>query len=291
MIDLVTLKQDLEHNTFKKRLMIFICKEVSAKFVARQYSHYFAYSNGLEVELIEDFSHLMGNGFFTSDKLFLYKTDTLENVPRTKEYVWIICKSLSKEIETNFSDSIVIIDKLEDWQVIDYLISTAPISEDDAKYLMQEYKDLVKLDIEVEKLRLFSENKMRDIADQLFYRPDAPIFDLVNGLIKRDFNAVSKFIEKGVEVEPFALLALLKKNLKQVIDIQLSKGATAESLGMSSKQFWAVSKYSCNHYTREELLYIYDILTQLDLKVKTGELDTSHMVNFIVTKFLTLRKE
>ena len=148
-------------------------------------------------------------------------------------------------------------------------------------HLLLYYKDLYKLDIESSKLL---NNKFDDIRYQLLYDEESVIFDLVNALVKRDKEALKKVNLSNVE--PFGLLALLIKNFKQVIDIQLAKNATAESLGISGKQFWAIRNYSCGKYAREDLLYIYKFLTDIDLKIKTGKLDTAIMVDYIISKFI-----
>lgn len=290
MIDIVTLKKDIEENSFDKERLICICKSDSAKFIARQYAHYYANRNELTIEIVDDFNTIPTYGFVNSDILYVYKTDKLVNITTCVDRLWVICESIDKHVKDAINEDIVEFPKLEDWQIKDYIVSISHLSDKQAEELIKQYKDLIKLDIEINKLKIFSDNKFNELSDQLFFDNDSNVFDLVNGLVKRDISAVSVFLENGTEIEPFGFMALLIKNIRQVIDIQLAKNPTAESTGMSGKQFWAVSKYSCNHYSREELLYIYDILTSLDARIKSGEVDTKNVIDYIISKFMELMR-
>ena len=42
MIDIVTLKSEIENNTFDKNILVLVCKDDSSKFVADQYLRYYA---------------------------------------------------------------------------------------------------------------------------------------------------------------------------------------------------------------------------------------------------------
>ena len=295
MIDIVTLKKEIEENKFDKKLLIAICKDESSRFVINQYLHYYMRKNDLNIDLVDDLEGASGslsNGLLFEDLdikvVQVYKIKVLNYVPNYSGNLWIICEKVTDEIRKLYDDNIVKINKLEDWQIKDYVMSTCHISDDQAKILMEAYKDINKLDIEIKKLQIFKESKYDELMTQLIYDEDKPIFDLVNALVKRDKQGLSDFVKSGTRVEPFALIPLLVKNFKCVIDIQLAKNPTAESVGMSGKQFWAVQKYSCGHYNREELMYIYEFLTELDSKIKMGNLDTSFVTDYIVGKFIAL---
>lgn len=291
IIDIVELKKQIEDNTFSKDLLICVCKDDSAKFIATQYLHYYARKNSSEIKLIEDPEIQVGNNFFDDmnlKEIYVYKCEKLEIIPRVVgSKLWIICDKISKNLKNEYKSNVVEFQKLEDWQIKDYVVTTSHITDEQASVLMSTYKDIVKLDIEIQKLTIFRQNMFDELKDQLVYIEEKSIFDLVNALIQRDRVKLSEACEKGIDdIEPFALLSLLTKNLKAIISIQLAKNPTAESLGMSGKQFWAVSKFSCNHYSREELLYLFDFITQIDSKIKSGEVDTSNVVNHIISKFL-----
>ena len=126
------------------------------------------------------------------------------------------------------------------------------------------------------------------MSNQLLSKDEYEIFDITNALLQRDKNKLKLIYQKDIKVDAFAFMALLIKNFKQVIDIQLARNASAETLGMSGKQFWAIQKYNCNRYSREELIYIYKLLTSLDLQIKSGKINTDIIQNYIVFKILAL---
>ena len=268
--------------------MICICKDDTSKFVANQYLHYFARKNDCTVKPVEEIIQAKGSKFGSFENiLYKYECEELNEFMSLSSNIWIICDKVSKEVKKELDDNIVSIPKLEEWQIKDYITSISELTEDQANNIINFYKDIVKVDIELKKLTIFKSNMYEELIDQIIFNEERPIFDITDALIKRDKNKLSAIIKDGIDdIEPYALLAILIKNMKLVIDIQLAKNPTAESVGISSKQFWAVSKYSCNHYTRDELIYLYDMLTGIDLKIKTGGIDTSNVVNFIISKFL-----
>ena len=70
------------------------------------------------------------------------------------------------------------------------------------------------------------------------------LFDLVNSLVKYDIKSLTKILQEinNIDVDVFGLLKLLITNFRRVIDIQLSRNPSAQALGMTDKQFWAIKK-------------------------------------------------
>ena len=126
------------------------------------------------------------------------------------------------------------------------------------------------------------------MKDQLLVYNNYKIFDLTNAILQRDIFKLQDIYKSNLKVESFAFLALLIKNFKLVIDIQLARNTTAESLGISGKQFWAIKKYNCNKYSKDELVYIYNMLTSIDLYIKSGYMNTDIVQDYIVFKILSL---
>lgn len=280
MLDIVNIKKEIENNTFDRNVFICVSKHKTSDFLFYQYLHIYADTNNLEIKVIDDLLSI--HDMFTVENnniIYVYNCEHLDSIPSfNNKNIWIKCKTYDKNIS---EDLILELLKLDDWQIKDYISTKYKISIEQSDMLIKSYKDLYKLDIESSKLL---NNKFDDIRDQLLYDEESVIFDLVNALVKRDKEALKKVNLSNIE--PFGLLALLIKNFKQVINIQLAKNATAEALGISGKQFWAIRKYSCGKYAREDLLYIYKFLTDIDLKIKTGKLDTAIMVDYIISKFI-----
>ena len=289
MIELATFKNEIENNTilFGDNLFIFIGKDLSSEFIFDQYAHIFINNNFIELNLVDGLYDNMGFFDIDNSSLDVFKTDKLEYIPKTFKG-WIYCKSVSKDIRDNFDKSIIELPKLEKWQIVDYISSKCHITIEQAEKLYDEYDNIYKLDIESNKLKIFDDNYFDILSNQLLSKDEYEIFDITNALLQRDKNKLKLIYQKDIKVDAFAFMALLIKNFKQVIDIQLARNASAETLGMSGKQFWAIQKYNCNRYSREELIYIYKLLTSLDLQIKSGKINTDIIQNYIVFKILAL---
>ena len=288
MIDLVTFKKDIENNTLpldNKLLIICKGKDISSEFIFTQYVKTFAKNNNLNIIITE---HAIGSIFgFDKENLYTVKTDKLENNDINFNSL-IYYKSISKNIKSQFYSNIVELPKLEKWQILDYISTKSNIELKQAELLYKEYSDIYKLDIESKKLNIFGVNQFDNIVDQLIFNSEYKLFDLTNAILQRDINKISLIYKTNLEVDVFALLSILIKNFKLVIDIQLAKNASAESLGISGKQFWAIKNFNCNRYSREELIYIYKLLTSIDLYIKTGYMNTDIVKDYIIFKILAL---
>lgn len=289
MIELATFKNEIENNTllFDDNLFIFIGKDLSSEFIFDQYAHIFINNNFIELNLVDGLYDNMGFFDIDNSSLDVFKTDKLEYIPKTFKG-WIYCKSVSKDIKDNFDKSIIELPKLEKWQIVDYISTKCHITIEQAEKLYDEYDNIYKLDIESNKLKIFDDNYFDILSNQLLSKDEYEIFDITNALLQRDKNKLKLIYQKDIKVDAFALMSLLIKNFKQVIDIQLARNASAETLGISGKQFWAIQKYNCNRYSREELIYIYKLLTSLDLQIKSGKINTDIIQNYIVFKILAL---
>ena len=289
MIELATFKNEIENNRllFDDNLFIFIGKDLSSEFIFDQYAHIFINNNFIELNLVDGLYDNMGFFDIDNSSLEIFKTDKLEYIPKTFKG-WIYCKSVSKDIKDNFDSCIIELPKLEKWQIVDYISSKCHITIEQAEKLYDEYDNIYKLDIESNKLKIFDDNYFDILSNQLLSKDEYEIFDITNALLQRDKNKLKLIYQKDIKVDAFAFMALLIKNFKQVIDIQLARNASAETLGMSGKQFWAIQKYNCNRYSREELIYIYKLLTSLDLQIKSGKINTDIIQNYIVFKILAL---
>lgn len=298
MIDIKELKQHIEQNTIVNNLIVYKCPKGS-EFIPHQYINEFCNKNNIEVVLIDDVINLPKSNIFISTTNSLYVmfveslSEDLLNYSNNSDNVWIICNKINKKLTEYFNDNIVEVPKLVDWQIKDFISSRcAELNDNQINELFDYYKnDLFRLDNELIKIELMGCNKYDYIKSQLYVDvSNYNIFDIVNSIIKRDKVRVSNIYKNidCIDVDPFGLLTLLINNFRKVIDIQLAKNPTAESTGMSSKQFWAVKNYSCGFYSRDELIFIYQFLTDIDYKIKSGLLNSSMIINYIICKILSL---
>ena len=139
--------------------------------------------------------------------------------------------------------------------------------------------------------QLEQESVFRDISSSNGYCDLSPlnIFNFTNAILKKDKMTIMSVLEDidSIDVEGTGLITILHKNFKQLIDVQIGKNTTAESLGMSPKQYKAV-QYNCGKYTSDALVKVFEFITGLDYKLKSGQLDLSNqrLIDYIVCSVL-----
>lgn len=294
-------KQAIEDNTLSLPLIIAECEDETSEFVFHQYLHEYIRKNELSFEFVNDITDITQVNLFgdTRFNLHIYQTKNLSEVSVPKTYhLWVRCKAISKEITNEFAKYIVKIPKLEAWQIKDYVYTICEgVKQPELDYLLQVYnRNIYRIDNEIAKLSPF-QNKGQiysKIKSQLFTEvSEYGIFDLVNSIVRYDIIKLTGILKNidSIDVDVFGFLTLLKNNFKSVIDIQLSRTATAQSLGMSDKQFWAIRKYSCGIYTRTQLLEIYTFLTACDYYIKSGYVSTDIMLDYIIVKIMSVKEK
>lgn len=283
-MNLQELKAHIENNTLKENLLIFTG---DGDFIFKQYLHKYVTDNSLDIKYIESIDEISSSNMFafSSNVLYLLETDTFIKEPASHNRVWVKCKKNKSK-----TDSIEL-PKLEEWQLEDYVKSKCfGLKDSEVKELLKCYKDNpFRLDLELDKILITGTYKY--IKDQLYTDvANYMIFDLTTALVKRDKKKVSDILIEieHIDVEPFGLLTLMTKNFRQLIDIQLAINPTAESAGVSDKQFWVLKKYNSGYYNREELVKIYKWLLDIDKRIKNGELDTKYLNEYIITKIINI---
>lgn len=294
-MDIKELKSRIETNTFNKddNVIVFKYLAKTSSVVVTQYRRKFVTDNNLSVVFVDNLSDIPTKSIFSSyppQVLYWYETDKLEDLPLNLDgFVWIVCNKINKAIDYT---NVIEVPALEQWQITDYVCTQCKgLSDDKIQLLCNFYKNNIdRLFTEVDKISIFNEldrNKIftyLDVSASKHYT----VYDLVNALIRKDISIVADIMKQinEIELEPFGLLRLLINNFKHVIDIQLCPSAAPESLDMSPKQFWAIKKYSCGYYSKDELVRKYKFLLKIDVLVKSGQLDTTFIVSYIITYLL-----
>lgn len=298
-MDIKELKQQIETNTLSQPLLILKYKK-NGEFIIQQYIKKIANNKNIDIIYIDNVEDIPKKSIFAgswNSDLFVLKLDDMKDLPENiSENITliIVVKKIVSLIKKKYQSYVVEVPELEDWQIKDYISSKCEgLTEIQIEELFNTYKnDLYRLDIELDKLKLFNDQgtKYNEFKNQLFTDvTNYGIFDLTNSIIQKDRNSLSKVYNdiEYIDVEPFGFMNVLISNFKKVIDVQLSKNPTEESTGLSNKQIWAIKKYSCGYYSPQELSDIFMFLTDLDYKIKAGELDTKILIDLIITKIMT----
>ena len=307
-MDLQSIKNSVQNKQLIKGLTIFVCKY--GNFIPLQYVEWYLH-NKIEVEYIDDLSSIFNSsvGLFDSfmdysNKLYVFSCELLDtdiskisSLLKTDKNLFIICEKVLEEISKQFSDNIVYVPKLEKWQIEDLAYSMADGAEQkDIEYILKVCgNDINRLYKELEKISLFSTEERKSVVKDFIYDgifndlSHYSIFDLSSCIIKRDLNILKIIYSEisNIDCDPLGLVGILIKNFRDIISVQCSNNPSPESCGIEPKKFWAV-KYSCGFYSRDQLVKIYEMLTSIDRRLKTGELNTDIIIDYIITYILSV---
>lgn len=292
------LKKSIEDKNIDDKLVIFVYSD--SDFIAHQYIHEISLIKNLSIEVVDNVV-VVDDIFGTVDNnIKIYATemfDSYDDKLLTLKNHYIICKKLSDDTRAIFSNNIVEIPKLESWQIKDYVYSLA--EGVDTKYLDNLievcHNDINRINQELGKISIFPKERRKYLFEQ-FIQDDVfndlskyNIFNFTSCIIKKDFRELANIYKEieNCDVEPMGFLTTLINNFRNIISIQLGNNPTADSLGMKPGQFWAI-KYSCGFYNKEQLVYIYQLLTDIDRKIKTGEFPVDILIDYLTTQILSV---
>lgn len=284
--------------------LIFLNSENS--FLSEQYVKYVSEKLKLKISYVDDLTTLLPdkNDIFgcgvVIDSTYLYihhveKCEYTDEEIKNVSNLIIITDKIDKK--SVLYDIVIEMPKLETWQIKDYVYSIADgVNTKKLDWLISVAKnDIYRLDNECRKLALFNV-KERDKLFEIFASEDAysdlsnyMIFDLSTAIVKKDLKTISYILEdlKNIDVEPIGLATVLYNNFRDILSIQLDRTASAEKLGMNPKKFYAVSK-SCGFYNKEQLIEIFDCVSGIDFKLKTGQLPADKIIDYMILKILSV---
>lgn len=294
------LKLSIEHNTSLPPVIICQCEDETAEFVFHQYLNAYITNNDLVVTYVPEVKNLFTPSLFsqaTLNTLKVFNTKELDIPQLPSQPVWIKCKKISAQTQSVCEDNIVIIPKLEPWHIKDYVYSVCEgLPESELQYLISIHgQNLFRLENELEKILIFNDvaKIYPQLKSQLFTdTSEYGIFDVINAIIKYDKLTLTKLLLnlESIDIDVFGCLKLLLNNFNKIINVQLSKAPNANDLGISDKQFWAIKKYSCGIYTRNQLYEIYKFLTNCDYLIKSGYVPITNMLDYIIVNIMSIKE-
>lgn len=301
------LKSAIESKKVSSDFKIFMWED--NPFLAYQYAREIAKAMNLSLVYVDSFDEVvetMSNAFNfvdLSDSLKVYVCDEFEcdqSIDLTKiENVLVICHKVSLD-----SSFVYKFPKLEAWQVQAYMQTQCPgLNKHEIEWLYnittslnKNNENIYRLDNEVKKIGCFTKEQQeqifRELSESGGYSDLSPltIFNFTNAIMKKDKATIKNVLEDidSIDVEGVGLVTILHKNFKQVIDIQMGKNVSPESLGLSIKQFKAI-EYNCGKYTSQDLVRIFKFLTGIDYQLKSGLLDLSNtrLIDYIVCSVMS----
>lgn len=301
------LKNQIESGVVTDAPLIF--KDDDSRFLSNQYITAISKVKKLKINYIQSLSEVIYDSFdfFTCDNdeqpscLNVLYSQVYEwgniDLARTTNLIVVTTKFVDKETEKKLSDYIVVMPKLEDWQIKDYVYSICEgVNQKDLDWLMNLCgKNVCRLQQELDKLTLFNVDERKYLFDS-FVRDGSMddlssynIFNFTNAIATKDFNTL-KSIYKEIEradITDFYLLTVLLKNFRNIVLVQLNSNPTPETTGLDSKQLYAIKRIP-KVYSPQQLVNIFKFLCDIDRQVKEGELPASLVVDYLTVKILSM---
>lgn len=239
---------------------------------------------------------------FGSNVLYVYKTEKLDKkiddkIIESKNTI-VICGDISSAVADDIKDITVNVPKVVPDHLIDYVMASCRgLSQAAAKRLVDLCGcDVDRLMSEVDKISVFDPVDQFEITRELVRSNDlsdaseTTLFQLSNMVLRRDSAGVIKELMSGVVEGAVPLASVLRKNFLTLLKVQMSPNATAEGLGISSKQLYAV-RCNVNKYSNSQLLDINLFLCDFDKRLKMGMMDLSdeRLTEYLVLRILSTR--
>lgn len=295
-MNLFELKKAILDNTLDDKVIIF--KYVDDTWLVNSYIDYIAKSRKLNKIYVINLQEVLdiNNDIFEvhNDSLYILNVDKFEDDLTKYDLKNVIIKT--KDVTCKESEPYVVkFDNLEPWQIEDYAKMCLPgLKEDEVKWLCEICKhDIHRVDMECKKISIFNKSSQelifKQINDENGYTDlnTLTIFNFTNAILKKDKKLAKQVLDdiENIDVEPTGVVTILYKNFKNIINIQMNPKCTAESLGISSKQFNAIQR-NCGVYNNVELIRIFELISSIDYKLKSGYLSNERIVDYLITNIL-----
>lgn len=302
-MDIIELKTSIENKTLDDGLIIFVCKDNF--FVPHQYVKEISLQKDKTIDYLDSIENLISGvpDIFgvseVSEGIRVFSCDELTNLNkeiRFEKDLYIITKKIDKVVKDEFKEFIVEVPKLENWQIKDYVYSNLDgIDTKELDWLIDVCGfDIYRLDNEISKLKLFSETERKYVFDSMknegAYSDLSAfnVFNITNAVTSKDINLLLSALKeiKSFDAEPLGVVTLLYQGFKKLIQVWLAKNPTPENTGLKSNVIYAISK-SPRVYDKSQLLKCFLEMTDIDRKLKTGQIEIPWLIDYSICKVLT----
>jgi DNA polymerase III delta subunit len=303
MLDIGTVKTSIETKSIDDKLIIFYCKD--EYFIAYQYVKEIAKQKNKRIHYLESMPAS------TSSAFDLFGTQDIEDDIRVfscEEFIstnpqlaeeknlYIITNKIDKKTKELFDNYIVEIPKLETWQIKDYVYSNAEgVDSKNLDWLIEVCQgDINRIDNELSKIKLFSENEQKYLFDSMksegAFRDVSTfnVFNITNAITSKDITLLLNSLReiKSIDAEPLGVVTLLYQGFRKLIQVWLAKNPTPDNTGLKSNVIYAINR-SPRVYNKNQLLRCFLEMTDIDRKLKTGQIEISWLIDYTICKILT----
>ena len=299
------VKNSIELKAIGDEPIIFQYEDVP--FVADQYIREIAKIKNKSIQYLESIDNI-ANGFNDifglsdiDDGIRVYKCSDLEKLSEKVKYeknLYIVVNKIKdKLILQQFESNIVVIPKLEGWQLQDYMYSVAEgIDRKSLDWLINAtHGDIYRLENELDKFRLFNETERKYLFEDMRIEgafsdlSSFNVFNITNAITSRDIESLKNALKeiKSFDAEPLGVVTLLYQGFKKLIQVWMAKQATPENTGLKSNVIYAISKQP-RVYNKQQLLSSFLFLAGIDKDLKSGTLcDMKYLIDYTICRVLT----
>ena len=301
------LKLQIETGSITDNLIIF--KDHDSNFISNQYIKAIQKARNLKIQYIDSLNDVI------SDSRSIFVVDTIDTgtdlrVLKSEVFIWgtekisslknvivVVHKFDNKEQEEQLAPWTVVVPHIEDWQLKDYVYSTTEgVDFKDLDWLislcgpnydrLQNELDKVCLFSVSERSYLFSDLIRDGAVDEL---SSFNIFNLTDAITSKNVKGVLSVYREidRVDVNEFGLLTILLKNFRNMLMVQLNDNPTPENTGLSDKMIYRLKK-SPKAYSSKQLVNIFQLLSDIDRRVKSGELPAEIVIDYLIVKILSM---
>jgi len=291
---LIELKKAIESRVVTDDFIIFLCSENS--FIADQYVDAICEINNLvrtAIHTLQDQMSALSLVISTQDELKVLKVDTFDEAlvdySKLKNTV-VICNKLDKKIKALVEDYIVEVPKLTDWQIKSYMRLVCPVlNEEEINWLfMATNGDIYRILNEIDKIKLFPSNEQHAVLNELRFSQNSDlytvdIFTLTDAIIRSNRPVIFEFLKHGAaNFEFMQLVGAVLQKVKNIILVTQNSGKTASEIGIKDGYMYRLRK-EWQGFPADRLVYLLNFLSGIDLKLKTGKLDTTKQIDYLIT--------
>ena len=300
------LKSKIEEKTLTSELIILV--NADGSFLSNQYINAISNIKNKKIQYLDDLSsvesrrvNIFGEGIEVEDNtLRVYKCDTFSTTSSTLDKeadLIIVCSKVDDKCTAQYSDHIIRLPVLEEWMIKDYVYSLAEgVKDKDLDWLMRICNNNIdRLDNEISKLTLFDSRQrqelFQDFVDEQMFDDlsEFSIFNISNALQSRDRGKLKQILPeiKNIDVEAVGLVKILWQNFRKMITVWMSSNPTSENTGLKSNQIWAIKNLP-KVFNKEQLINIFEVVSEVDYKLKSGMLDANLIVDYLTIKTLSV---
>lgn len=297
------LKKRIENKSIDNSFLVLCSYENS--FIANQYVNEIIKIKNRQKVVIDSLDNISPGQVFETDDNNTYVlhvddfNSSISNFYPYKNFI-VVCTKIADKTRDNVvaTGVLCLLPKLQEWQVLDYIkFNCNGLTNQQVKLLYDMSNgDIYRINNEILKLSLFES----DFHSEMFKKIDddggysdlsyMTIFNLTTALIKKDIGSLTRIMSEicSMGIDSMALLSVLYKNLKNIIDVKLTPKSTPESLDMSEKQYKAIT-YSYSNVSSTKIINLFDFITSIDYKLKSGllQLSDDRFIDYMVCNMLS----